>query len=596
MILQSLHQLYERLLTEPDSGISPPGYGKAKVSFALVLSKDGELLNVVPLGTRKGRRLVFKDMEVPHHPGRQGTKAPAYFMCDNAGYVLGIDAKGKRERSGKTFAAFRSLHQAVMGDSRDEGLLAVSRFLDKWDPSQAAWQEKIYPHCEDLVAGGNLVFRVDGERDYVHQQAAARQQWERHCQSQSTKAIGQCLVTGNRLPIADVHPVIRGVRDAQTTGAALVSFNKQSFCSYGKDQSFNAPVSQSAAFAYTTALNHLLARKEQKLQIGDATTVFWADRSSPVESLLEAFFNPPHELTESDLAKGGRPRYDAKTTQLIHDILERARDAKPIAGLAGWLDPDLRCFILGLSPNNARLAVRFWHVATLNCLARHIGRHYSDLAIERQYASDPEFIPIWRILTELSPLWDIANLPKTIASSLIRSMVIGSNYPTVLKGMLISRIRADHTITYVRAALVKACLLRAARGQGKTLPEASMTLNAESLNQGYRLGRLFAALEKAQQDANGDELNGTIRDRYFASALATPATVFPVLMRQAHHHIANGQNGGNSDKRIEEILAGVTHFPQRLSLDDQGLFVLGYYHQRNAFYRKDEDNGKRSDV
>ena len=596
MILQSLHQLYERLSAETDSGISPPGYGKAKVSFALVLSKDGELVNVVPLWAEKGKRLVLTEMEVPHHPGRQGTKAPAYFLCDNSGYVLGIDAKGKREHSLQTFAAFRLLHQTVMGDSRDEGLLAVSRFLDKWDPSQAAWQEKIYPHCEELVAGGNLVFRVDGERDYVHEQAAARQQWERHCCRQSSGASGQCLVTGHRLPIADVHPIIRGVRDAQTTGAALVSFNKKSFCSYGKDQDFNAPVSQSAAFAYTTALNHLLARRGQKLQIGDATTVFWTQSSSPVEGLLEAFFNPPHELTERDLARGGRPRYDAKTTQLIHDILERARDAKPVAGLAEYLDPDVRCFVLGLSPNNARLAVRFWHVATLGSLTRHLGQHYGDLAIERQYAHDPEFIPIWRILTELCPLWDMANLPKTIESSLIRSIVVGGDYPLALRGMLITRIQADHTINYVRAALVKACLLRAARRQGKTLPEASMTLNVESLNPGYRLGRLFAALEKAQHDANGGELSSGIKDRYFGPASATPAAVFPVLMRLAQHYIAKAQHGSNSDERIEDILTGVTHFPQLLCQDDQGLFILGYYHQRNAFYHKDEGDRKRSDA
>jgi len=583
MILQALYQYYQRLLGDPQSGVSRPGYSKAKVSFALVLGPEGQLLNVIDLRDERKGRPVPRQMDVPEQVVRSSGIA-ANFLCDNSGYVLGMDAKGKPERTAATFDAFRKTHERVVGDATDPGLLALSRFLKAWDPKQAGEHPPLQSRLEDILKGGNLVFRLDGDSCYVHERPAARQAWENYKRGASADITAQCLVTGERTGIARTHSKIKGVSGASTSGASLVSFNIASFTSYGKEQNYNAPIGEPAAFAYTTALNHLLSDDRHRLQIGDATTVFWAERESLGENLLAAWLDPPQERSQEDNARD-RPRQDPATTRLILDTLRRARDGHPVSEAIDNLDPDIRFFILGLSPNQARLSVRFWFVDTLGHIAERVGRHYADLQIERQFPGEPEFISVWRVLRELAVLGESKNIPHTIEAALVRAVLMGEDYPQALLPTLLGRVRADHEANYVRAATLKACLLRNARRQNRTLPEVTMTLNEQSTHPGYRLGRLFAVLEKVQQAASPG-IQATIRDRYFSSASATPAIVFPVLLRLAQHHVAKAEYGRFSDQTIEQILAGMDRFPQRLSLEDQGLFMLGYYHQRNAFFHK----------
>jgi len=586
MILQALNQYYQRLLNDDQSGVSRPGYSKAKVSFALVLSPAGQLLQVIDLREQRKGKAVPRAMDVPEREkGRTSTKVLANFLCDNPGYVLGIHNDDSPERRRAKFHSFREKHRLIACESSDPGLLAVGRFLDGWDPDKACNHAALKNVFDDVRDGGDLVFRLDADLCNVHDRHAARDLWEKHKGGTTSEVMGQCLVTGNLAPIARLHTGIKGVFGAKTSGAPLVSFNIESSTSYGKKKSFNAPVGEPAAFAYTTALNHLLSNERQRLRIGDATTVFWAERKSPAENLAAAFFDPPSD-DDGESKADEQPRYDPATTRLIRDILQRARDGCPAGEALGGLAPDVRFFILGLSPNQARLSVRFWFVDTLGRMAERVGRHYADLAIERQFPNDPEFIPLWRILKELAVLGKSENIPHSIESALIRAVLLGTDYPQSLLSTLLCRIRADHEVNYVRAAALKACLLRVARHQNRTLSEAAMTLNEESIHPGYRLGRLFAALEKVQQDAIGRDTNATIRDRYFSSASATPATVFPVLLRLAQHHVAKAEHGRFIDQAIEHILAGLEKFPQRLNLEDQGLFMLGYYHQRNAFYQK----------
>jgi CRISPR-associated protein Csd1 len=587
MILQSLCQYYERLAKDPDGDIPKIGYARANVSFALNLSADGKLLDVIDLRVQRNKRLVGTDLEVPQ-PTKRTAGVGANFLCDNSGYVLGADSKGKPERTAETFEAYRDLHVTIIGDSPDPGLRAVCRFVETWNQPEAAGHAKLMTVWEDLVGGGNIVFRLDGELGYIHDRPAARTAWDKHRQAAISETVGQCLITGQFAPIARLHPAIKGVRGAQSSGAALVSFNIASFESFGKEHNFNAPIGEPAAFAYTTALNRLLTSDRQRIQIGDATTVFWAERACPAENLMPAFFDPPPEpQAESERES----RYDPKTTRLIRDILACARDGLPISNVLPG-DPKVRFFVLGLAPNNARLAVRFWHIDTLASLAEKVGRHYADLSIERQFPSEDEFISVWRILKELAVLRETKNIPPALAGPLVRAILTGGDYPQAIYTALIGRIRADREINYVRAALVKAYLLRAARRQRQTLQEATMSLNEESTNSAYRLGRLFAVLEKVQEDASGGSLNATIKDRYFGSASATPASIFPILIRLAQHHVAKAEYGRLADRRIEEIVTGLESFPKRLDLNDQGLFILGYYHQRNAFFRKSDPNNK----
>jgi len=445
------------------------------------------------------------------------------------------------------------------------------------------------------MAGGNIVFRLDGTPGFIHDRPAVRAAWERHSAGRESVEQGQCLITGEFGPIARLHDSIKGVVGAQSTGASIVSFNLPAFESYGKEQSFNAPVSEAAAFGYVTALNFLLRSDRHRLRIGDATTVFWAERAAAVEEDMLAELIDPIGAARggggADRAEGtevtGDYRRDPQATRLVHDILRRVRDGRPVLAGATRVNPEVRFYILGLSPNASRLSVRFLHVDTFGNLIERIAQHYADMAIALPAWDEDGFFPIWHIVKETAPLADTRRASPLLAGALTRAVLEGADYPESLYTAMISRIRADQKIDPVRAGMIKACLLRRARIHGNSDKKEMITvsLNEQCADTAYLLGRLFALLEKAQRDATPG-LNATIRDRYFGAASATPQSVFPILLRLAQHHIAKAEYGGLLDKRIEDVVTRIDSFPAHLSLEQQGMFVLGYYQQRQAFYRK----------
>lgn len=601
MILQALYHLYQRLLDDPNSGISPPGYSAARVSFALNLSANGELLDLIDLRTTdseaKKKKPLARDMQVPRQVKR-ASGVSANFLCDNSGYVLGADAKGKPERTQATFEAFRALHEQVLSGVSDPGAAAVLHFLARWDPAQAANHAVLQPLWDDLMKGGNIVFRLDGTTGCIHDRPAIRSAWERFESARGPGIQGQCLITGEFGPIARLHDSIKGVAGAQSTGASIVSFDPPALWSYGKKQGFNAPVSEAAAFGYVTALNYLLRSDRHRLRIGDATTVFWAERSAALEEdMLAELIDPTGGGREgSDGAEAGpsepdgRYRRDPQATRLAHDILQRVREGRPVPRSITEVDPNVRFFILGLSPNVSRLSVRFLQVDTFGTLVERISQHYADMAVDSPAWDDGSFYPVWRIVQETAPLADSRRASPLLAGALTRSILEGAAYPEGLYTAMLARIRADQgsqKLNAVRAGVIKACLVRRARIYGQSEKERMITvgLNEQSVDTAYLLGRLFALLEKAQQDATPG-LNATIRDRYFGAASATPQAVFPVLLRLAQHHIAKSEYGGWVDKRIEEVASKIDGFPAHLNLEQQGMFVLGYYHQRQASYQK----------
>jgi CRISPR-associated protein Csd1 len=446
----------------------------------------------------------------------------------------------------------------------DAGFTAVISFLSKWDPANATglnnWEE---------LAGGNSVFRMDGARQYIHERPLLRDAWIDYRGNVSSGTDGFCLVTGKRSPIARLHPAIKGVRDAQSSGAALVTFNLDAFRSYQKKQNLNAPIGEESAFAYTTALNHLLSRSStQKIQIGDATAIFWTERDSEVEGMLGMVLDPK----EAEIADNAD----------LRNFLEAVRQGKHPEGI----DANVKFYILGLSPNAARLAVRFWHVCSVGELEDRIGQHFRNLQLQRSFDSEPEYPGIRRILWETyNKKSKTETASPLLAGTLMRCILEGTPYPQALQNAVINRIRADQDINYVRAAILKAILVRKHRNQGM---EVKMALDTENKNPAYLLGRLFAVLEKAQTDALGKNINATIKDRFFGAASATPKVVFPQLIRLSQHHIEKAEYGHVNDKRIEEILCDVTEFPAHLSLDEQSIFILGYYHQRQDLFTKKE--------
>lgn len=603
MILQALYQLYGRLLDEPDSGISPPGYSKAPVSYALNLSETGELLDILDLreqGKGRSKRLVPMDMDIPRQVKRT-SGVSANFMCDNSGYVLGVvQKKGKPiELADKKFDDMRARQKEILGDVDDPGVRAILGFFSTWDPEHAEEHPVLQPVWDELMRGGNLIFKLDGTQGFVHQRPAIRKAWERAISEKSHENTGHCLVTGEHAPVARIHDNIKGVSGANTKGADIVSFNQKAFTSYGKEQSINAPVSEQAAFGYVTALNYLLRSDRYRLRIGDTTTVFWAEKPAYLEEdILAELLDPTIPMDTANKAKASdgegetRLRRDLQATRMVRDALDRAAHGKSLEESIVGVDKDVRFYILGLAPNNARLSVRYWHVDTFGSLLEKIGQHYSDMAIILPPWETGSF-PVWMIVNSTAPVIegkrDGRRASPLLGGALTRAVLMGTHYPQGMYTALLARIRAEQEVSPVQVAMIKACLVRGARISGSKAKEGNYTvsLNEEWTDTAYLLGRLFATLEKAQQDAaSGAKLSSTIRDRYFGAASATPRSVFPVLLRLAQHHIAKAEYGGIADRQIEAIVGRLDSFPAHLNLEEQGNFVLGYYHQRQDFYRK----------
>jgi len=571
MILQALNGYYERLLADPGADISDFGFGRQGVHFALTLDRNGNLVGrPLDLRDEKGRP---RRIEVPG-PVVRASGIRSNFAWDNTGYVLGADEKGKPERTAQTHAAFKALVEKVLGGVDDEGVAALRAFLAGWNPAQA---EEL-PEWETLV-GQNAVFMLDGEPGFLHDRAAFRSAWARHLEAEGGGEKGMCLITGQTAPIPPTHAKIKGVAGAQTSGASLISFNFDAAKSFGKEQNLNAPVSERAAFAYTTALNHLLAPESpRKLRVGDTTVVFWTEARGQAET----FFN---------FAMGGKQAEDDDQARRLEGYLSAVAKGKYPEELGDAKTP---FYVLGLSPNAARLSVRFWHVGTVGGMAANLGEHYRALTLQRRFDSDPEHPSPWQLLRDLAPQRDSKNLSPLLYGQLVRTILQGLPYPQTLLSAALGRIRADKEINYLRTAIIKAFLVRNHANE-----EITMALNKDNRETGYLLGRLFATLERAQNAALGN-VNASVRDKYFASAAATPGLVFPILIKNAQKwlsKIAKDKEWGGLaryyDGIITEIVGGLDDgagYPKTLPLRDQGLFTIGYYQQMQDFYTKKEKN------
>ena len=381
-MINALYEYYDRLLDDENSGVSSPGYSRAKVSFALMLSVTGDLLGVVDLRVEKGKKLVSRVMNVPEQVKR-AVNVAANFLCDNSKYVLGLDYKDKKERVKKAHEAFVSIHEEIFADVEDEGAAAVLTFLRNWDAENAGNHSPIMAVIDELSEGGNLVFRLEGEEGYIHERIEVMKGWSRYHLGQSSGVTSQCLITGKMLPIARLHPSIKGVVGAQPMGASLVSFNLDAFTSYGKTQSYNAPISENAAFGYTTALNWLLSSEKHRMRIGDTTTVFWAERSTDglEEDLLGALLYPSSEGDKKGEDEQRQVTRDPQTVKLVHDIFNKVRKGELVSKELTGVDSVVKFYILGLAPNASRLSVRFWHVVEYGKLLDKISQHYIDMAI-----------------------------------------------------------------------------------------------------------------------------------------------------------------------------------------------------------------------
>ena len=576
MILQALTQYYEDLLARGE--IDAPGWAPAKISYALCLDEDGQLTQVLPTkeDVKKGKKTVLQPLVFPLPAAEKRTVGiVSNFLWDNSSYLLGVDQKGKPARSRECFSTAAARHHAVLDGVDSPAARAILRFFDSWQPENAAQCPALEGKLEEVTSGGNLLFRVDGR--YAQEDAAIREAWQRRQSDRDKDAVEmQCLVTGREDEIAKVHPAIKGVRDAQSSGAALVSFNAPAFCSYGHEQNFNAPVGKYAAFAYTAALNHLLADKDQVQQIGDTTVVCWAEGADPVcQSLaVAAIFGGE--------APGGL------TDNALRATLRHLAHGEPCDELA--VDPNRTFYILGLAPNAARLSVRFFLRDSFGALMRNVNDHYERLEI---VGGRYEMLPLWALLRETVNLNSRDKMPSpAMAGATARAVFSGGRYPASLLEGVMLRIRAERNITWGRAAILKAYYLK---NPHEDCPKEVLTvsLNEESTNPAYTLGRLFRVMEEIQLASTGWNVNRSIKDSYFNSAASTPLSVFGKLFALSNYHLKKlmrdkpglGKKLGDLESELAAKLTSPP--PARSTQEEVVCFYLGYYHQCN--HKKEEE-------
>ncbi|MDE2976811.1 MAG: type I-C CRISPR-associated protein Cas8c/Csd1 [Acidobacteriota bacterium] len=610
-ILQSLVAYYERIGAK---GEAPPfGYSEQGISYALVLSMEGALIDVQDLEGSSGSRRRPLRLRVPQPEVRSGRAVKPNFLWDKTGYALGTtkdeSQQGWRTTGRGEFEAFKESHLSMLAASADAGLRALAAFLRAWRPENYGL----------LGPGGdmldkNVVFRLDdGTVQFLHDRPAARRIWEDRLSSRGSSD-GLCLVTGEHETRARVHPKIKGVWGATSAGASLVSFNLDAFNSFGRRQGDNAPVSERAAFAYVTALNALLSHdSRQRVQIGDASTVFWAEAASSETAAKAA------EDLFSIMAAGPSDEQEAAK---VRDKLLAVAAGRPLVDVAPDVQEDTRIFVLGLAPNAARLSIRFWHEDSIGSLANRLREHWQDLTVDPAPRSWPP--AVWQLLREtavqrartssgnqalqraggaLSARRRSGNVPPALGGALMRAILTGGRYPRSLLAAVVARIRADkgdNALNSMRAAICRAVLARDYRLQPGKEAVPPVTLHEDSNDIAYNLGRLFAAYAYAEKSVAAR--NATIRDKYVGSASATPLRVFPVLMRGYEHNRAalakaGGKKAGSGVKadravgRIVDLLPPA--LPRALGLEEQARFFIGYYHQEQAFYAKGDPEGDR---
>ena len=391
------------------------------------------------------------------------------------------------------------------------------------------------------------------------------------------------MVTGQPGPVESVHPAIKNVAGAQSSGAALVSFNAPAFCSYGKEQNLNAPTGKYAAFAYTSALNALLADREHVFRVGDATVVCWARSGERgYQDVFQTFFSDFYDETD------------------LKGLVGALCQGNPVVYDETKLDPSMDFYILGLSPNSARLSVRFFLHNTFGGFLRNVQAHYDRLEIVRPAYDKFETLPLWKLLSETvnQNARDKSPAPD-LAGEVLRAVLTNTRYPATLLNGAALRIRAEREVTRGRAAIVKAYyqkLAETTKHENPDIPEEvlQVSLNPDASNVPYTLGRLFSVLEAIQASANPG-INATIKDKYFNSAAATPAVIFPILLNLAQKHLKKlrSSNAGLVvfyEKQLTELCSRIgEQYPAHMNLPQQGSFQLGYYCQTQARYQKKEE-------
>lgn len=562
MILQSLAEYYHRKRDAENGALPDEGWERKEIPFIIVLDAQGNFVDWEDTRENVGKKKRARSFVVPQAVKRSLNISPN-LLWDNAGYVLGVDTKDDADRAKAQHQAFIGhIKSAIQNWQTDKGVFSVVRFFENGN-YDVLFQHERWNEIKELP--GNISFRMQEDIGLVCERPIVKESL--NSKGNREIVVGLCLVTGECGVVARLHPTIKGVWGGQPSGGDIVSFNLGAFNSYGKDQGYNSPVGERTGFEYTTALNHLLSKdSRQRMQVGDATVVFWSEKEDLFESVLADLFGEP-----------AKDDPDRNVEAVRGTFMAPQLGASPI-------NDDTRFYILGLAPNSKHLSVRFWHVSTVQQISQKIRRYFQDIEI----VGPPKALKypsLFRLMTSISVNADSKNIPPRLGGDIMRAILEGTPYPTTWLNLAVNRAKAERNVTPARAAAIKACLNRLSSQQ----EEVTVSLDKTNQNPGYVLGRLFSVLERVQEQANPG-INATIRDRFYSSASTTPVAAFPFLMKLKNHHLAKLQYKNFFEKMIGEIIENISDLPAHLDLADQGRFAIGYYHQRQAFFTKQEDN------
>lgn len=608
-ILASLARAYERLPDAP-----PFGYSVQNIGVVVGLNEDGSVASVSPWFDGEGRKRKPRPMQVPQPVKRTVAIAPN-FLWDKTAYVLGVTA-GEGKRTAEEHAAFKDYHEKALAGTDDAGLKALLLFMKQWTPEQFA-----APLWSDDLKDQNVVFALESERRqnrWLHERQAARDLWGRLSGGEGENA-QICLVTGRSGPIARLHPAIKGVWGGQSSGGSIVSFNLDAFTSYGHEQGDNAPVSDYAAFAYTTALNRFLERdSKHRLQIGDASTVFWADCEDAeaallAEELFPALFNPTTEEEARSEDVGILLKRLKKGDVEMEDEL-----ALKAGTLASKVEMGVGFHVLGLAPNAARISIRFYYESDFGKLLENYRHYVTDLDFKPR--PKERRITINSLVLRTAPArkdrsgqikFDSAQISPLLSGELFRTILTGDRFPRALLAQILMRVRSDHLLDSLRISMIKAVIVRDMRKEGR-LPKEDYLVRSDpdDPNPARRLGKLFALIERAQLAALGDKVNTTVKDKYLSACAITPAQIFSKLILNAEEHHLKRLRNGHSDadwikdaeharrvgatinREIGRLAATFADsFPKQHSDEEQGFFLIGYYQERFGSRKAEDDGG-----
>jgi len=581
MILLALKEYYDRKVADPESEIAPEGFEKKELQFLIIIDDKGEFINIEDTREKVGNKLLAKTFLLPRSKVRSGSRSyeTTFLLWDHIGYLLGLPADDKK--SAKQHQTWLSELEKIPDELlEDVGVNAIIQFYKKGGVQKAIKSPYIQECLKSLQR--NMSFQLESDvpvpcrknvREFVSRNFDSLNISEVNNEADDSVRVGTCLVTGESGVVARIHASTPINKDSKS----LVGIQRNcGYDSYGKEQGYNAPVIKSTEFAYVTALNTLLKSRSQRLLIGDSSTVFWSAKESSFESDFLSFFKEPDKDNPDEGAQKVKALFGTVNSGAYYED-----------------NGSTRFYILGLAPNAARISVRFWQVGTISEFASRIRQYFEDFSIVKP-PGEPEYYSIWRILVNIAAQDKSENIPPNLAGNLMRSILDGTPYPATLLQAVLRRIRSDtkNRVKPIRAALIKAYLNRYHRfNQDINQREVGVELDISQPSVGYQLGRLFATLEKIQEEANPG-INATIRERYYGAACATPVTVFTNLLRLKNHHLAKAESRGRVvyfERLLGEIMSKLKDFPAHLDLHEQGRFAVGYYHQRQNFFAKKED-------